>query len=137
MIGTPPGAYYPVGAAAGGDRQSARGTRGWGTACFSMTAAPEIQNRCPDGSPGVRGRDPGELWPLSFSGKWRAAGTTGHQICAKVHRGPLLLKYDGHAICAPIRRTVFRLNSKTPAGYSACGCSLLFCFVPRYILYNV
>ena len=59
-IGNMPGAYYPVGALDVDDRGSARVTRGWRAAGFSVPAAPEILNCSPDGSPGVRGHQPPE-----------------------------------------------------------------------------
>ena len=61
-IGNPLGAYYPVVTAVVDGRGPAHGTRGWRAAGFSIIAAPEMPNCSPDGSPGVRGHQPPEIF---------------------------------------------------------------------------
>ena len=69
------------------------------------------RNTLAQGGPGA---SPGELWPLSFSGKWRAAGMTS-QRAARVKHGRstapkvicqiIIIIHNFHTKCGKKRRT--------------------------------
>ena len=52
---------------------------------LSFARAEQYQNIWLMAPHGDRGRSPGELWVLSFSGKYRAAGMTSHRLLPSYH----------------------------------------------------